>query len=496
MVPIETKPIHAMKPSSSSSNTWSNSVQRESEQRDEQGLLDAATSQHWVDVEGGWDNGNDASIWSNQTSSQRVDQESSSACSTNYSSFQSTGGSSLRGDDGLSTSFSRLDVNRQLPLSSSLQTAARRDGHSYRYGASSSQKQTHSYNQHGLGLSSSESLASGAGSLPGIAPTFSGSTTGTQSLTNNNPTVKYQALQKSSLSIAASAGPPPGFLSPIETSKSMARHQTKRYDEYNNPGNYQGMRQRQPRGSRRQSGRGSGGRGRRDDNDYNYKFSQDEEGNAAVAALSLTMTPATKDELLWHNPSVTSSTSTPIMSGSIATERTHLTLLQEEDENNDLVPQDKKKEWLLRMNRRLIEIPVGQLETSTVPISAIMNTWAKTNSSQGASMVEMWLNRAQKEFLAGNTNIVPTTKMYTMAGTFMHEIMFMHLFNSLVDPITFARSPQSMLGLKVAKELLQRREQKTSYSICTLCTSRARTNAFDQQQAYSMRSLTLGPVAA
>jgi hypothetical protein len=184
------------------------------------------------------------------------------------------------------------------------------------------------------------------------------------------------------------------------------------------------------------------------------------------------------------------------MSGSIATERTHLTLLQEEDENNDLVPQDKKKEWLLRMNRRLIEIPVGQLETSTVPISAIMNTWAKTNSSQGASMVEMWLNRAQKEFLAGNTNIVPTAKMYTMAGTFMHEIMFMHLFNSLVDPITFARSPQSMLGLKVAKELLQRREQKTSYSICTLCTSRARTNAFDQQQAYSMRSLTLGPVAA
>ena len=75
----------------------------------------------------------------------------------------------------------------------------------------------------------------------------------------------------------------------------------------------------------------------------------------------------------------------------------------------------KKKDWLLRMNRRLIEIPVGDLDPSTTPISAIMNGWAKTKSSHGASMVEKWLDRAQGEFEAGNTKVVPTNKMFTMA---------------------------------------------------------------------------------
>jgi hypothetical protein len=44
-----------------------------------------------------------------------------------------------------------------------------------------------------------------------------------------------------------------------------------------------------------------------------------------------------------------------------------------------------------------------------------MNAWAKTKSAHGASMVETWLNRAQEEFDAGNTRVVPTNKMYTMA---------------------------------------------------------------------------------
>jgi hypothetical protein len=77
----------------------------------------------------------------------------------------------------------------------------------------------------------------------------------------------------------------------------------------------------------------------------------------------------------------------------------------------------KKREWLLRMNRKLQDVPVGELDPSAVPISAIMNAWAKTKSAQGASMVEMWLRRAQEEFSAGNHRILPTTKMYTMAGT-------------------------------------------------------------------------------
>ena len=75
----------------------------------------------------------------------------------------------------------------------------------------------------------------------------------------------------------------------------------------------------------------------------------------------------------------------------------------------------KKRDWLLRMNRRLTEVPIGELDPSVTPISAIMNAWAKTKSSNGASMVEAWLNRAQEEFDAGNTKVVPTNKMFTMA---------------------------------------------------------------------------------
>ncbi len=79
-------------------------------------------------------------------------------------------------------------------------------------------------------------------------------------------------------------------------------------------------------------------------------------------------------------------------------------------------PRSKKRDWLLRMNRKLQEIPLGELDPSQVPLAAIMNAWAKTKSSQGAAMVEFWLKRAQQEYDAGNRRVVPTTKMYTMAG--------------------------------------------------------------------------------
>ena len=82
----------------------------------------------------------------------------------------------------------------------------------------------------------------------------------------------------------------------------------------------------------------------------------------------------------------------------------------------------KTRDWLLRMNRRLSEIPVGELDPSNMPLSAIMNAWAKTKSAQGASMVEMWLKRAQQEYDAGNTRVVPTTKMYTMAGKWYFRV--------------------------------------------------------------------------
>lgn len=81
-------------------------------------------------------------------------------------------------------------------------------------------------------------------------------------------------------------------------------------------------------------------------------------------------------------------------------------------------PRTKKRDWLLRMNRKLQEIPLGELDPAQVPLAAIMNAWAKTKSSQGAAMVELWLKRAQQEYDAGNRRVVPTTKMYTMAGTY------------------------------------------------------------------------------
>uniref|UniRef100_A0A7S4AK60 Pentacotripeptide-repeat region of PRORP domain-containing protein n=1 Tax=Pseudo-nitzschia australis TaxID=44445 RepID=A0A7S4AK60_9STRA len=84
-------------------------------------------------------------------------------------------------------------------------------------------------------------------------------------------------------------------------------------------------------------------------------------------------------------------------------------------DNTTITNHSKKNDWLLRMNRRLVEVPVGNLDPSSTPISAIMNAWAKTKSSHGASMVEKWLNRAQEEFDAGNAKVVPTNKMFTMA---------------------------------------------------------------------------------
>ena len=85
-------------------------------------------------------------------------------------------------------------------------------------------------------------------------------------------------------------------------------------------------------------------------------------------------------------------------------------------------PTSKKKEWLLRMNRRMQEIPIGQLDPSTLPVSAIMNAWAKTKSAQGASMVELWLRRVQDEAEAGNTKVVPNTKLFTMAGKLLRRL--------------------------------------------------------------------------
>jgi hypothetical protein len=113
------------------------------------------------------------------------------------------------------------------------------------------------------------------------------------------------------------------------------------------------------------------------------------------------------------------SSQTPVMSG---VERPILPPAKEDswqdadDATTSTVITAKQMDWLMRMNHRLTQIPMGSLDPQSIPIAAIMNAWAKTKSSQGATMVETWLHRAQEEVEHGNNKIVLTTKMYTMAG--------------------------------------------------------------------------------
>ena len=430
MIHTGTQKIRAMQPSSSS-HSWVNSQQKEEEQRDEQILLDAATSQQWgegIPADLPWDNGSNTSIWSHQSTQQRTGNESISIASTNHSSLGSIGESiRLQVDEGIiTTSFSQMNVNRQVIVQNHRQTLQRRDEPLYHYGPSNSLQRATPYHQHAnLPSSPSTSHASGAGSVPGIAPTFSGSTSGPQSQSNSYSSKQYPTQQNSSLSIAASCGPPPGFLSPIQTSKSIATQRNRKYDysEQDTPARSHISRQRPARGGRHQTGQGRG-RGRRNEKDNDKSF-PDDDSKISSKALQLLMKRTQNDEPSYY-PSVTSTASTPVMSGSIATEHSYLVKREDESDNDDdndsesplSIPtsMNTKKDWLLRMNRRLHDIPIGDLDPTTVPLSAIMNSWARTKSSEGASMVELWLNRAQQEYDAGNRKVVPTSKMYTMAG--------------------------------------------------------------------------------
>ncbi len=74
-----------------------------------------------------------------------------------------------------------------------------------------------------------------------------------------------------------------------------------------------------------------------------------------------------------------------------------------------------KRDWLLAMNATLDSTPIGQLDPNILPLSTIMNGWAKQKSSEGARMVEMWLDRVHSEYNAENPSVHPTARMYTMA---------------------------------------------------------------------------------
>jgi hypothetical protein len=112
----------------------------------------------------------------------------------------------------------------------------------------------------------------------------------------------------------------------------------------------------------------------------------------------------------------------------------HMMLSADEDDGNDESEADeddthssseyeyhshKEKKWLLRMNCRLAEIPVGELDPARIPLKRVMNTWAEIKTSLGATMFEMWLKRVEQEYDADNDRTVPTAEMYAMAGTWL-----------------------------------------------------------------------------
>jgi hypothetical protein len=140
------------------------------------------------------------------------------------------------------------------------------------------------------------------------------------------------------------------------------------------------------------------------------------------------------------------------------------------DDVDPNLPASKKKEWLLRMNRRMQEIPIGQLDPTTLPVSAVMNAWAKTKSAQGASMVELWLQRVHDEVEAGNTKVSLSTKLFTMAGK-LHIAGTSGVVNFVSQQLdwtvdAWAKSGEGGMAAQNAESILQRMHalyQKTGY---------------------------------
>lgn len=258
----------------------------------------------------------------------------------------------------------------------------------------------------------SGTVTSTGSTIPGLAPAFSGS--GSQYSQSNYSSSQNFQSQKENLGTMPS-GPPPGFMSP-------SSRQTSTSTDCTTLTNYSEIASIESTGTNNRN------------RWINKKRINSPLLNCSVQsiettetteseALKLLMKPQTSDSLDLTNPSLSmASSKTPLMSGVERPilpkhppqwESTTARVDSEDEEGGN--PRVKKHDWLMRMNRRLNEITVGDLDPSTTPLSAIMNAWAKTKSSQGASMVEMWLNRAQQEFDAGNPKVVPTTKMYTMA---------------------------------------------------------------------------------
>ena len=406
-------------------------------------------------------------IWSPSHSSA---QEQSTLYSGDSSLHRSTNDSF---ENDVVTSMASLSFQQPLPQqqrSSSLQAAAA---------------------HHGGVPASSSSLTSGS-TIPGLTGVSSGSMSGVDS---------RRFPQSSSLQSAAAAshvGPPPGFISPIQ-SRNRARSNDSSSSYNSQQEQYNNNRRTYRRGGRGKSGDSSQHSGyssnssTRGGSSFHRQQPQQRSNDSSSHA-----TTATSEALraLMNPPAYSSSSIStleptthdrPILPKQSLTSSMEDYLYYDDTEDDDDIsfeesgilppsssnvsskdnssPKTKKHDWLLRMNRRLQEVPVGELDPTTVPLAAVMNAWAKTKSAQGASMVEMWLNRAQQEYDAGNHKIVPTAKLYTMAG--MYIIVFILISTDTemnmdwnLTLLFLCACLQSMLGRKVGKGVLRQHVPK------------------------------------
>ena len=77
----------------------------------------------------------------------------------------------------------------------------------------------------------------------------------------------------------------------------------------------------------------------------------------------------------------------------------------------------QNKDWLIHMNKKLCGTKLGELHTTIHPslVLQVMKAWAKTNSAEGAEMVQMWLYRIEKEVEMGNNFVSLIKEMYILA---------------------------------------------------------------------------------
>lgn len=73
------------------------------------------------------------------------------------------------------------------------------------------------------------------------------------------------------------------------------------------------------------------------------------------------------------------------------------------------------RDWLLQMNEQLQLTEIGALDRNKIDFLHIMNAWGKIQTTQGAEMVQMWLQRIEKEVEMGNKSVILGRSVFSIA---------------------------------------------------------------------------------